>query len=138
MLACIYTSSLITDDFSAVHTNFSPVFFIRTIIFSKLPFNDTNSICDILHLHSKIVFLFLYFNVFCLKNYWCRKVQCVRLIYISFYNITNTSLTQHIICIMARPDVVEREMFLTEFSTGTTLLNERQTLAFFYRTEVHL
>lgn len=64
------------------------------------------------------------------QAYWCIKVQCVRLIYISFFNITNTSHRQHIICMMDRPDVVEREMFSTEFSTGTTLLNERQTLAF--------
>jgi len=59
------------------------------------------------------------------EAYWCNQVQCVRLIYIYFFNIT--LFLHNIICIMAKADVVERE---TEFSTGTALLNERQTLAF--------
>ncbi len=47
-----------------------------------------------------------------------------------FFYVTNTFLG-HIICMIDRPDVVECEMFSAEFSTGTILWNERQTLAFF-------
>ncbi len=55
--------------------------------------------------------------------------------FIVLFYVTNTFLG-HIICMMDRPDVVEREMFSAEFSTGTILWNEMQTLAFFYSTEI--